>query len=49
MPEQVRGPTYLKHKKKVPAAEPEFVLAAADLLQVEKPTQHIARFLPSLK
>lgn len=46
---QVRGPNYLKDRKKIPAKEPAFTLAAVDLLEVEKPTLHIARFLPSLR
>ena len=45
----MRGPNYLKDKKKIPAGEPIFTLAATDLLQVKKPTPHIAPFLPSLK
>lgn len=49
MVEQVRGANYLKDRKKIPADEPIFSLAATDLLQVEKPTLHIARFLPSFK
>ncbi len=39
----------MRDKKKIPAAEPVFSLAATDLLQVEQPTPHIARFLPSLR
>lgn len=46
---QVRGPTYLRDKKKVLADDPLFALAAVDLLEMEAPTFHIARFLPSLK
>jgi hypothetical protein len=46
---QVRGADYLRDKKKIPAAEPVFSLAATDLLQVDKPTPHIARYLPSLR
>jgi len=45
----VRGPNYLRDKKKIPAAEPVFSLAATELLQVDKPTPHIAQFLPSLR
>ena len=48
-PEQVRGANYLKDKKKIPAQEPMFSLAATDLLQLEKPIFNIARFLPSLR
>lgn len=46
---KVRGADYLRDKKKIPAAEPVFSLAATDLLQVDKPTPHIARYLPSLR
>ena len=46
---QVRGANYLRDKKKIPAAEPAFSLAATYLMQVEQPTFHIARFLPSLR
>ena len=47
--EKVRGANYLTDKKKIPAQEPVFSLAATDLLQVEEPTFNIARFLPSLR
>lgn len=46
---QVRGPNYLNDKKKVLADDPLFALAAVDLLEMDAPTFHIARFLPSLK
>jgi hypothetical protein len=46
---QLRGPNYLHDKKKVLADEPLFALAAVDLLEMDTPTFHIARFLPSLK
>ncbi len=45
----MRGPNYLRDKKKVVADDPLFALAAVDLLEMEAPTFHIARFLPSLK
>ena len=46
---KVRGPSYLADKKKVLADEPLFALAAVDLLELDAPTHHIARYLPSLK
>lgn len=46
---QLRGPNYLHDKKKVLADDPLFALAAVDLLEMDTPTFHIARFLPSLK
>ncbi|EIE22257.1 DUF1336-domain-containing protein [Coccomyxa subellipsoidea C-169] len=46
---KVRGPNYLRDKKKVLADDPLFALAAVDLLEMETPTFHIARYLPSLK
>lgn len=45
----MRGPNYLRDKKKVLADDPLFALAAVDLLEMETPTFHIARYLPSLK
>ena len=46
---QVRGPSYLSDKKKVQADDPLFALAAVDLIELDAPTHHIARYLPSLK
>ena len=46
---QVRGPNYLRDKKKVPATEPLFSLAAVDLVECETGCFHIAQHLPSLK
>lgn len=46
---QVRGPNYLRDKKKVPASEPLFSLAAVDLVECETGCFHIAQYLPSLK
>ena len=46
---QVRGKNYLTDRKKIPAEDPVFQLVATDLMQVDEPTPHIARFLPSLK
>ena len=36
-------------KKKIPAAEPIFTLAAADLVETARPMTHIAQHLPSLR
>ncbi|KAK9860404.1 hypothetical protein WJX84_008795 [Apatococcus fuscideae] len=46
---KVRGPNYLQDKKKIPAAEPIFTLAAADLVETARPMTHIAQHLPSLR
>ena len=46
---QVRGPNYLRDKKKIPTSEPLFALAAVDLVECETRTFHIAQHLPSLK
>lgn len=46
---QVRGPNYLRDKKKILAHEPLFALAAVDLVECETGTFHIAQYLPSLK
>jgi Protein ENHANCED DISEASE RESISTANCE 2, C-terminal len=45
----VRGPDYLRDRVKVPAGPPIFDLATVDLLEVDQPVFHVARFLPSLK
>ena len=46
---QLRGPSYLSDKKKIPADDPLFALAAVDLIELDAPTFHIARYLPSLR
>lgn len=46
---QVRGRNYLKDRKKVAAPEPMFSLAAVDHVELDAPTFHIARSLPSLR
>ncbi|CAK0780512.1 hypothetical protein CVIRNUC_005077 [Coccomyxa viridis] len=46
---KVRGPNYLRDKKKIPANDPLFALAAVDLVECETSTFHIAQHLPSLK
>ncbi|KAK9836134.1 hypothetical protein WJX81_004188 [Elliptochloris bilobata] len=45
---RLRGKHYLQDRKKVPAGEPAFRLASVDLLELDAPTTHLARFLPSL-
>lgn len=46
---KVRGPSYLKDRKKIPATEPMFELHSVDLVKVKQPTTHIARFLNSVQ
>ncbi|KAF5830177.1 hypothetical protein DUNSADRAFT_14931 [Dunaliella salina] len=48
-PFSVRGPTYLKDQKKMPAGLSQFVLAAMDVVEVPEPVMHVARFLPSIR
>eukprot|EP00891_Asterochloris_glomerata_P006240 jgi/Astpho2/6240/fgenesh1_pg.00088_%23_51_t len=46
---KIRGPTYLRDKKKVMAEEPVFGLASVDLVELDAPTLHVAQHLPSIK
>ena len=46
---RVRGRAYLADKKKIAAAQPMFDLYSAELVEVEEPMWHMARFLPSVK
>ncbi|KAI3426288.1 hypothetical protein D9Q98_008661 [Chlorella vulgaris] len=46
---RVRGKGYLTHKKKVAAAMPMFDLYSAELVEVDEPMWHMARYLPSVK
>ncbi|PRW45250.1 ENHANCED DISEASE RESISTANCE 2 isoform X2 isoform B [Chlorella sorokiniana] len=46
---RVRGKNYLVDKKKIPAAMPMFDLYSAELVEVDEPMWHMARFLPSVK
>lgn len=46
---RVRGRNYLTDKKKIPAAMPMFDLYSAELVEVDEPMWHMARFLPSVK
>jgi hypothetical protein len=48
-PFSVRGPTYLKDKKKVPAGIAAFTFGALDIFSIPEPIPHIARFLPSVR
>ncbi len=45
----MRGASYLADRLKVDAGLPQFVLACVDLVAVDGPTQHISRFLPSVR
>ena len=45
----VRGPTYLKDKKKVPAGMAAFTFGAMDMVSVPGAVEHVARFLPSIR
>jgi len=46
---QVRGRGYLTDRKKVAAGPPMFALAAVDHVELDAPTFHLARCLPSLR
>lgn len=46
---RVRGKHYLADRKKIPAAMPVFDLYSAELVEVDEPMWHMARFLPSVK
>eukprot|EP00798_Chlamydomonas_sp_ICE-L_P012286 gene12286-15440_t len=49
-PFSVRGPTYLKDKKKVAGGRSIFTFAALDILTTgQKPVEHIARYIPSIR
>ena len=45
----MRGPTYLKDKKKIPAGQAMFVFGSMDVIEVPHPVEHVARFLPSIR
>lgn len=45
----MRGPTYLKDKKKIAAGDSVFTLAAVDLVALPHAVDHIARYLPSIR
>ncbi|KDD74455.1 DUF1336 hypothetical protein [Helicosporidium sp. ATCC 50920] len=46
---RVRGASYLADRVKVPTCPPAFDLVASDLVALDEPLYHIARFLPSVK
>ncbi|KXZ50551.1 hypothetical protein GPECTOR_16g726 [Gonium pectorale] len=50
-PFKIRGPTYLKDRKKIPAGHTRFVLGSMDVIaQPPGPVvEHVARFLPSVR
>ncbi|MEW5301210.1 MAG: hypothetical protein WDW36_004084 [Sanguina aurantia] len=48
-PFKVRGPTYLKDRKKIPAGEPQFILASMDMVELPGPVEHVARFIPAVR
>ena len=49
-PFKVRGPSYLKDKKKVEAGDSAFTLGSIDLVSVgSTAVEHISRFLPSVR
>ncbi|GBF92229.1 hypothetical protein Rsub_05311 [Raphidocelis subcapitata] len=45
----IRGPNYLKDRKKIPAGTPRFRLLACDLVSTPTVIGHVARFLPSIR
>ncbi|GFR41631.1 hypothetical protein Agub_g2358 [Astrephomene gubernaculifera] len=50
-PFKIRGPTYLKDRKKIPAGYTRFVLGSMDVIQQPPGAlhEHVARFLPSIR
>jgi len=48
-PFRVRGPTYLKDRKKIPAGLAAFTFGAMDVVTMPRPVQHVARYLPSIR
>mmetsp|Transcript_6312 Transcript_6312/g.13904 ORF Transcript_6312/g.13904 Transcript_6312/m.13904 type:complete len:915 (+) Transcript_6312:68-2812(+) len=45
----VRGPTYLKDRKKLPAGQTVFTFASMDVVTLPHPVEHVARFLPAVR
>lgn len=45
----IRGPQYLKDRKKIPAGRGRYKLMAADLVATHSMMDHIGRFLPSVR
>ncbi|KAG1665198.1 hypothetical protein FOA52_002599 [Chlamydomonas sp. UWO 241] len=48
-PFRVRGPTYLKDRKKIPAGLTAFTFGAMDVVTMPHVVNHIARYLPSIR
>lgn len=48
-PYMVRGPTYLKDRKKIPAGNCAFTFASMDMVVLPEAVEHVARFLPSIR
>jgi len=46
---RVRGPGYLRDRVKQPAGNSVFWVASMDMVTHDKPIEHIARFLPSIR
>lgn len=46
---KIRGKNYLQDRKKITAPEPEFELKSVDLVKLDKPTPHVARYLSSIR
>jgi len=45
----VRGPTYLKDRKKIPAGFTAFTFGAMDVVTMPHPVEHVARYLRSIR
>ncbi|GLI71097.1 hypothetical protein VaNZ11_016166 [Volvox africanus] len=50
-PFKIRGPTYLKDRKKIPAGFSKFILGSMDVIQQPPGTlhEHVARFIPAIR
>lgn len=48
-PFNLRGPNYLKDKAKIPGGVGQYTLSSVDLIKVDKPVEHIGRFLPTIR
>ncbi|GLC71676.1 hypothetical protein PLESTF_001148300 [Pleodorina starrii] len=50
-PFKIRGPTYLKDRKKIPAGYTRFVLGSMDVIQQPPGVmhEHVARFIPAIR
>lgn len=45
----MRGKNYLTDRKKIEAGPPEFELRSVDLVRMDEPTPHVARYLKSVR